>query len=71
MRMRRRFVAAGAAAMTFALSGCGWTSRDQFLANRSVTISAQPGNGSERYSQAKDYPSRPISASVVADRHAR
>lgn len=26
-------------------SGCGWTARDQFLADRSVTFSAEAGSG--------------------------
>lgn len=71
MRMRRTFVAAAAAAITCAVSGCGWTSRDQFLSSRNVTISSQPGNGSERYTLAKDDPFRPVSAAMVADRNAR
>ena len=28
------------------LGGCGWTPRDEFLQDRSVTVSSAPGDGS-------------------------
>ncbi len=70
MRIRRWCTAAGVAAMAtlaVALPGCGWTARDQFLADRSVSIAPAPGDGSERFSQAPQDPFRSGQAVNVAE----
>ena len=42
------------AAVVLALAGCGWTARDEFMRNRSVTVSSRPGDGSTVASDWKD-----------------
>lgn len=41
---RARFLAG--VSLLGVLGGCGWTPRDEFYANRSMIIHAQPGDGS-------------------------
>jgi hypothetical protein len=57
-----------ACAMVLLLGGCGWTPRDEFLRDRSVTVSSAPGDGSTITSGWRDSHGRYAQSPEVAAR---
>ncbi len=74
-RNRRRRGAAGLAAGMglLVLTGCGWTPRDQYMADRGLKAHAGPGDGSRIATGwvARDFRSAPEPAQAVANADGR
>lgn len=64
----RRSLALATAWALGQLAGCGWTARDQYFQNQSVTVSSHPGDGSYLASEWKSGPGRQLHAAEVAHR---
>ena len=60
-----------AVAVAAVLGGCGWSARDQFYANRSVTLRSRPGDGTEISSQFRAAPGTRTAGVETASRWER